>query len=370
MTFSSSKLNIKRKRVDTNSFYIDAIHAANKSLEAFIDEFKRPDANPNADDGDDEFGPQTLVYTLIRELPEETVLPILRFLITQKVNLDPAKNHETTNKYCFPAHVLAARHGKHETLKLLIAAEAKLNTKEKLAPAICNAIEHRTANSLAIIKDLIENYQADIDTPDQNEWTPLMYAASDGEYDFLSYLISKKANLFVMRSDGRTALAAAYHAYFICNRMYFNQNPPSLINRRNCLMLLTDAAKKHFDQKALYWQGSEEELKAALTKDLLCLTGNWSNSDTTSPSLQEFLNEHILEPLLKRFSSYIREVFLAFLQAAENCKLDEVNALILKIQNEGVCHIGMVINNARTPGQATPLILAADLPRDFQTNLI
>lgn len=80
-------------------------------------------------------------------------------------------------------------------------------------------------------------------------------------------------------------------------------------------------------------------------------------------------NEHFPYPVWEYFPflpnfllknrKYLEDIYSALLQAANDCNKSALNDILLKIKNDGIFPVNFVINSARNPGNATPLILAA-----------
>ncbi len=63
--------------------------------------------------------------------------------------------------------------------------------------------------NLTMVKYFVENKIIDINTPDKRNETPIMYAASNGDYEIFNYLVEKGADLSIVSKQGATVLHQA-----------------------------------------------------------------------------------------------------------------------------------------------------------------
>lgn len=64
-------------------------------------------------------------------------------------------------------------------------------------------------NKLELVKNLIETNDLDVNICFKNDWTPLMYAASNGSIELVEYLVQKGADTFY--SDGTQIKSSLDH---------------------------------------------------------------------------------------------------------------------------------------------------------------
>jgi len=97
----------------------------------------------------------------------------------------------------------AAFNGHTNVIQLLITAGANANATDKTgSTALMFAA---SGKNLPAVKLLLKN-KAKINTIDSNEhWTPLMWAAAEGQVDVVNYLLEKGANPLLKDIDGDTA---------------------------------------------------------------------------------------------------------------------------------------------------------------------
>lgn len=99
----------------------------------------------------------------------------------------------------------AAKWDNLETIELLmVEAKPDLNAKDAYGrTALSYASEY---GSNRVLKALYETYHCEIDVPDNEGWTPLMYAASRGKDFAVKYLLDHGANPNHQNRWGNTPL--------------------------------------------------------------------------------------------------------------------------------------------------------------------
>jgi len=102
-----------------------------------------------------------------------------------------------------PVLLVAARAGWQPTVDALLAAGAKVDAKNPFGdrPIMVAAL----GGHLAIVKTLLRRGAA-LDTPG---WTPLIYAATNGQTEVARYLLDVGANVNAVAPNGTTALMMA-----------------------------------------------------------------------------------------------------------------------------------------------------------------
>lgn len=102
-----------------------------------------------------------------------------------------------------PAIVVASRAGNMATVDALLAAKANVNAR---SPAGDTAI---MAASLSGHLELVKKLRAAGAQVDGPGWTPLIYAATGGKDDVVSYLIAQGAKVNAVSPNGTSALMMA-----------------------------------------------------------------------------------------------------------------------------------------------------------------
>lgn len=102
---------------------------------------------------------------------------------------------------------IAARIAHRELVELLITDGANINVEDEngWTPLRHATRKYRNVNDVEIIKILIEN-GADVNAKnDKDGWTPLIWAAKEGDYDLVKLLIAKGADVNAKDDKEKTA---------------------------------------------------------------------------------------------------------------------------------------------------------------------
>lgn len=123
-------------------------------------------------------------------------LLVLKKLIKHKVKVDVEDSDQRN------AFIWAASSGSIEAMTELYKAGSDPNKHEKdgLTALHCAASRNHTE----CIKALVNNCKADVDVMDNNNCTPIFYAATLGHLEACNLLIKYDANLHVQDCKGRT----------------------------------------------------------------------------------------------------------------------------------------------------------------------
>lgn len=109
---------------------------------------------------------------------------------------------------------LAARNGHEDFVKLLLDNGANVNSISSTGSRVTPLHEAAFDGHVDVAKLLI-NHDAAVDAKDRHNFTPLMYASTQGNSAMVELLLQKKADLYLQNNNGETALhGAADHGYF------------------------------------------------------------------------------------------------------------------------------------------------------------
>jgi ankyrin repeat protein len=102
-----------------------------------------------------------------------------------------------------PVLLVAARAGWEPTVDALLAAGAKVDARNRFGDRALTVAA--LGGHLAIVKKLLARGAA-LDTPG---WTPLIYAATNGQIEVMRYLLDAGADINAVAPNGTTALMMA-----------------------------------------------------------------------------------------------------------------------------------------------------------------
>ncbi|WP_430814278.1 ankyrin repeat domain-containing protein [Carboxylicivirga sp. RSCT41] len=111
---------------------------------------------------------------------------------------------EARNENGYTALMLAAYNGHHHIIKLLLENGAKIDAVDGLNRS---ALMFASTGPFAPAVEVLIKAGADVNAIDSHEnWTPVMFAAGEGQLEVIKLLVANGADLTKLDTDGESAL--------------------------------------------------------------------------------------------------------------------------------------------------------------------